>query len=135
MITWIRLVKQLEFGIFPVKLSGVNHNAADTGPVSTHPFGNGVDHNVCTVFNCPEKIGRGERSIDDEWQVVVVSDICYRGNVGKIENRISDGFDENGTGFIRYGEFKIPGLMRIDKLGFDSELRKNTVEHSVRSSI
>ena len=65
MIAGVRLIVKFEFGICPVKFSGVNHDSTDTGAMSPHPFGQRVDHDIGTVIDALQQEGRRKSGIDN----------------------------------------------------------------------
>ena len=94
MVAGIGLVVKFKFWILPVEISGINDNTADTGAVSPHPFGEGIHHDVGPVLDRFEQIRRGKGCIDNQRQIVAVSNFSDRADIRKIQHRVADGLDK-----------------------------------------
>ena len=68
----VRLVVNLELRIGPVEPAGVDDDAADSGAMSSHPFGQGVDDHIGAVLDRLEQVRGGEGRIDYKRQIVLL---------------------------------------------------------------
>lgn len=58
----------------PVELAGIHDHAAHDGTVPAHELGCRMHHDIGTVLDGAQQVGRGERGIHDERQTMTVSD-------------------------------------------------------------
>ncbi len=59
----------------PIELAGVDEHAAHDGAVAAHELGGGVRHDVGTMLDGAQQVGRGEGGVHDEGQAVTVGDL------------------------------------------------------------
>ena len=122
-VTCVGFIIESEFGICPVKLAGINNDAADTGAVSSHPFGKRVDHDIGTIFDTFQQMRCCKGCIDNQWKMVLVGNFGDRPDVSDLEQRVADGFNEDRPGFFRNCRFKVKWIPGISKLYLDTKLR------------
>ena len=135
MIALIRFVVQGEFRIRPVKFTRIDNNTADSGTMPPHPFGQGVDDDISTVFDGSEQIGRCKGPVDNQRQLMLPGNCGDCLDIGNFQHRIADGLDENTFCFIRKRGLEICRIAGIDKIGVNVELRQNRIEHGVGAAI
>ena len=94
---WFCDSRELAAGL-PVKLSGIHDDSAQGSSMTADELSGGMNHDVCPMFDGSDQVGRAEGVVDDERDLVLMSDISHRLNVDDIDAWISDGFDEDCLG-------------------------------------
>ena len=56
-------------------------------------------------------------------------------NVGKIQQRVTDGFNEDSPGFFGNSSFKASGVTGIGPPCLNTELGQNTVKHGIGPAV
>lgn len=85
MIAWVRFCEGRELSAcLPVELAAVNDNAADSSTVSADKLCCGVDNDVCTVIKRSYEVRCSECAVNNERDLVLVSNFRNLFNVDKV---------------------------------------------------
>ena len=79
-----------EPAVGPVERAGLDHDAADARAVPADELGGGVDHDVGAPLDRPAQVGRGERVVDDQRELVLVGDGRHGLDVEHVARRVAD---------------------------------------------
>ena len=63
--------------------AGIDHNATDPRAVTSHPLGERIDDDVCTVIYGPHEIGRGKSGIHQKGKAVLLGHLADGFDIGK----------------------------------------------------
>ena len=123
-----------EFPVRPVELSPVHDRAPDRGPVAADELGERVDHDVRSVFEGPEEIGR-DRVVDHERYSVGVGHFGQSLEIVDVVLRVADRFHVKQPRIVV--DRGVDELRRrgVGESGLDPEFRKGVTEKIVGSAV
>lgn len=132
----IRLVEQGELGVLPVELARFNDHTANCSTVASNPLGERVHNNISAVLQRLENARRREGGVNDQRELVLVSNLGDCGDVAEIQRRVADGFHEEAASARSDGLLEVLGVACIDEVTLDVvRLREDVCEHGVGAAV
>lgn len=134
-VAFVGLGEAGELAVAPIEPPAVHDQAADGGAVPADVLRRGMDDDVRPMLDRPDQVRRSERVVDDEGNAALVGDCRHRFDIDQVDARVADGLDEDRFRPVRDGRPKVPGIVRIDELRPDADLRQGNVEQVERSAV
>ena len=121
-VTGVRLREGGEFAAgLPVKLAGVNDDAAQRGAVAADELGGRMDNDVGTMLDRADQVGRAEGVVDDKRNTVLVGDSGNGVNVGDVGVGVAKRFNIDSAGVVLNGSLDLGQVMGVDKSRLHTE--------------
>ena len=105
----------------PVEGAAVDDDAAEGGPVAAEELGGGMNDDVGAVLDGADQIGRAERIVDDERDLMAVCDLRKRIDIRDVAVGVAEGLDEEGLCVRLDGGLHLGEVMDVHKGGVDAE--------------
>ncbi len=119
----------------PRETATIDNDAAQSGTVTTHVFGQRVDHDVRAVLKRAAQCRCGHGVIDDQRDAVAVSRVGQRLNVDDVTGRVADGFAEHRLGARVDQAFQCGDVVVGGKAGLDALTRQSVGKQVVGAAI
>ena len=117
MVAGIRLREggELAAGL-PVKLAGVNNDAAQRGAVAADELGGGMDHDVRAVLDGADQVRRAESVVNDQRDAVLVGNFSDGVDVGDVGVGVAQRLQIDGAGVLLNGTLDLSQVVGIDEV-------------------
>ena len=136
MVTWVWFCEGRKLSAcFPVELAAVNDNAADSSTVSADELCCGVDNDVCAVIERSYEVRCSECAVNNERDLVLVSDLCNLFNVDKVRVRVAESFDVKCLCVVLNCLFKVIFIIGINECCCDAIFGKCVCEEVVSTAV
>ena len=125
-----------EIALCPIKVAGIDDTAAKGNRVTVHVLRGGMDDDICAPFE-GTAIDRGRKGIiDDQRDIMRVSDICKKLDINNIQRGIGDGLDKDrfGIGLELLIEI-LGGDRRADEIEIDAEVAERFIKEIERTAV
>ena len=76
-------------------------------------LGSRVNHDICSVLDRTNEVWGAESVIDNQWDVVAMSNLCQLIDIGYIRVRISEGLCIESLGIVLDGSLYLLEVARI----------------------
>jgi hypothetical protein len=134
-VSVIGFVVESELRIGPVEVTAVNDDTTDGSTVSADPLRKGVNDDVSAVVDGAEEGRRREGGVNDERQVVLLSDGGVFFDVSDVENRVADRFNVDRTGLVIDSSFNSGKVVQLGEASGDAVVRKDGIKHGVGATV
>ena len=108
----------------PVELAGIDNDAAERRAVTADELRRGMHNDVRAVLNRANQVGRAERVVNHQRQIVPMGDCRNCVDVGNIAVRVAEGFQINRAGVALNGILDLGEVVRIHERRGDAEMRQ-----------
>ena len=122
-------------GAFPVELAAVDDDAAQRCAVAADEFGSRMDNDVCAVLDRAEQVRSREGRVDDQRDLVVMSDLCDRFDVDQVGVGVAQRFNEDRLGVGLDGFRKVLDVVGVYEGRGDAELGEGVCEEVIGSAV
>ena len=120
---------------FPVKLAAVNDNAAESCSVTADKLCCRMNYDICAVLNRTEEIRSGKGAVDNERNLVCVSDLSKCIDIGNITVGVAESLKENSLCIGLYSVLYFVKIVDINESGVDAVLGKSVCEEVVCTAV
>ena len=117
----------------PVELTAIHDDTAESRAVTTDELGCGMHHDVGTVFNRANQVRSTEGVVDDQRNLVLVSDFGDSVDIRNVGMRVAESFDEDELRVALDSGFHTLEVVSVNESRFDTEVTERML-HQVEST-
>jgi len=112
----------------PVELTAIHNNAAESRAVTADELRCRMHHDVGTMFNRTNQVRRTEGVVDDQRNLVLVSDFGDSVDIRNIGMRVAESFDKDELRVFLDGGFDALEIVSVDEGRFDTEVTERVLQ-------
>ena len=121
--------------MIPVEVAAIHDHAAHGCAMSTSVFGGRVRDDVRTPLERTAQVGRGQRVIDHQWDVIFLRDFGGLFQRENVHQRIAERFTVNDLGIFLDGTAEVLRVGRVYESHVDAQARESVPELADRPAI
>ena len=122
-------------GGLPVELAGIHHDAAERGAMAADELGGGMQHDIRTMLNGPDQIGRAKGVVDHKGNLMGVGDRRDGVDVRNVGIGIAQRFQIDRLGVWPNGGLYLFQIVRVHKGGLNAVERQGMGQKIIAAAV